>query len=138
MTEKCPCVNCDVLERAYGWRHPLGCSTCEGFDGWVSAKPNDVAGICADAEAAIYGDRQDSYGPPYDEFNFIAEGWQAILSKRNGQRVTVTAEDVAMMMVFLKVMRETHKHERDNLVDICGYAESAQRIINHRNQENAL
>ncbi len=33
-----------------------------------------------------------------------------------------------MAMVWLKVCREAHKHQRDNLVDIAGYASLANTV----------
>lgn len=32
-----------------------------------------------------------------------------------------TTRDVAMLMTFLKLARESFKHKRDNIVDACGY-----------------
>ena len=36
--------------------------------------------------------------------------------------------DVAMMQILLKLSREGHKHGRDNLTDIAGYARCAQMV----------
>ena len=48
--------------------------------------------------------------------------WLAFLGK------TITAEDVPLMMILLKVSREANKHKRDNLVDIAGYARTREML----------
>ena len=32
------------------------------------------------------------------------------------------------VMIAVKLIRERHKHKRDNLVDLCGYAEILNRL----------
>lgn len=70
------------------------------------------------AAAIITGDRDAQYGGPETNFERIAKVWSMILS------VPVTREDVAMMMIGLKVARYASKSgfQPDTWIDIAGYA----------------
>ncbi len=61
------------------------------------------------------GDRQESYGHPLDDFTKTANMWAVIIG------APVSAEQVALCMVALKISRELHAPKRDNLVDGAGY-----------------
>jgi hypothetical protein len=79
-----------------------------------------------DKAAEIVYDRPDSHGEPEDSFGRIADFWQSYLGVPS---CVIEPEDVANMMVLLKVARnaEGHYHE-DNYVDIAGYAENGARL----------
>jgi len=70
------------------------------------------------AASIITGDRDAQYGGPEENFERIGKIWSVILG------VTITREDVAMMMVGLKVARYASKSgfQPDTWVDIAGYA----------------
>ena len=76
--------------------------------------------ILTDAQKIVCKDRDRQYGSPEDSFTQIAELWNAYLYP--GQTPSLKAEDVGMMMILLKVARESNKHKEDNLIDIAGYA----------------
>jgi precorrin-4 methylase len=67
----------------------------------------------------------DDYGHPIHDFTRTASMWSTILG------VEVTAPQVAICMILVKVSRETHKHKRDNLVDIAGYARTLEMVYEH-------
>ena len=71
-------------------------------------------------------DRPDTHGEPEDSFRTIAGLWNAY---RGFPEDHITPEDVANMMILMKVARnsEGHYHE-DNYVDIAGYAENGARL----------
>lgn len=71
-----------------------------------------------DAASIITGDRDKQYGGPEENFERISKIWSVILN------VPITREDVAMMMVGLKVARYANKSgfQPDTWVDIAGYA----------------
>ena len=71
-----------------------------------------------EAAKIITGDRDAQYGGPEENFGRIAQVWSMILG------VDVTREDVAMMMVGLKVARYASKsgYQPDTWIDIAGYA----------------
>jgi hypothetical protein len=66
------------------------------------------------AEEAVT-DRHKKNDIPERNFARIAQCWSAILD------TLVTPEQVGLMMVGLKVVREAFSHQDDNLVDIIGY-----------------
>ena len=70
------------------------------------------------AASIITGDRDVQYGGPEENFERIGKIWSVILG------VPITREDVAMMMVGLKVARYASKSgfQPDTWVDIAGYA----------------
>ncbi len=74
------------------------------------------------AESIITSDRNSSYGEPEDNLGRIAALWSVYLER------TVTARDVAWLMVLLKVAREIHGHSSDNPVDVAGYAALAGEL----------
>lgn len=80
-------------------------------------------GVAQEAHDAIHGSKRAAYGPVDQSFNRIA----TIASI--GCNKVITAEDIAMIMIALKYCREAHKHSRDNLVDICGYADLKQQLL---------
>lgn len=84
----------------------------------------DKKGFLRRAESVICGERQDQYGKPEDSFQKIADYWGVYLHGRKvlGENV-ITKEDVAMMMILLKIARQSaNPMYEDNYVDICGYA----------------
>lgn len=71
------------------------------------------------AKQYINGDREQDYGKPEHNLARIAEMWQGYI----GQGVTITARDVALMMIMLKISRIRTGHDvEDSYVDIAGYA----------------
>lgn len=87
----------------------------------------DAATVLDKAQSAVYGPRQDSYGHPRDNFAATAALWNAYLFQgvRSGP---VTEEDVALMMVLLKVARLENGYHQDSVVDIAGYAATYERL----------
>ncbi len=72
--------------------------------------------ILREAEGLVNGDRNKAYGDPGSDFSKIASFWS------NHLGYPVSARDVGMMLILMKIAREGHTHKRDNLVDIAGYA----------------
>lgn len=71
-------------------------------------------------------DRQRDYGHPIDNHGGTAAMWTAYLGAR--LNAPLTARDVCLMQVLVKVSREGNAPKRDNLTDICGYARNAEMI----------
>jgi len=74
--------------------------------------------VLREAASIISGDRDVQYGKPEQNFTRIAKIWSVILQHE------ITSEDVAMMMVGLKVARYASKSgfQADTWRDIAGYA----------------
>jgi hypothetical protein len=74
------------------------------------------------ASTLIHKDRNGTYGEPEDNLGRIADLWSIYLEK------TLTARDVAWLMVLLKIAREIHAPNVDNPVDVAGYAAIAHQV----------
>lgn len=75
-------------------------------------KPKNIA---EEAIGLVTKARNANYGPPKEDFERTAQIVHALIG------VHMTASDIAKVMIAVKLSRETHKHKRDNLVDIIGY-----------------
>lgn len=71
--------------------------------------------VAVDAINLIDGDRHDLYGSYEENLSRIAGMWGNYLN------VPVTAEDVALMMVLVKISRSRAGYSRDNTVDGVAY-----------------
>lgn len=75
------------------------------------------------AKVIVNGEREGSYGTPENNFKSISTFWSAYLHH------DVTPEDVANMMILLKVARNSSgNYKQDNWVDICGYAAIGEEL----------
>lgn len=74
----------------------------------------------------VRGERRESYGHPLEDYTRTAKLWSAVLG------FDVTPEQALLCMILVKVSRETHTHNKDNLIDICGYAECLQMAIDKK------
>lgn len=86
--------------------------------------------LLAQAQDIITGQRRDDYGPVSESFNQIAAIWTAILGH------PVTAHDVALCMIGLKVARATNGYHFDSFLDIAGYAGCAE-LLNDEAKESS-
>ena len=88
--------------------------------------------LLREAAAIISGDRNKNYGEPEDNFSRIAKIWSVILG------LDISAEDVAMCMVGLKVARYGHRggFQADTWRDIAGYAGCGYEVGVLENQKD--
>jgi len=84
--------------------------------------------VLAEAIRITDGARQSDYGHPRDDFARTALMWTGILAGKLREGAEVTAEDVPLCMIAVKLARQSHRHKRDNLVDIAGYARTAAMV----------
>lgn len=83
------------------------------------------------AEQAVCGDRQQSYGSPEDNFKLIANLWGLYTG------YALDAQDVAVMMILLKIARiSTGTNKDDNWVDIAGYAACGAEVNSKEAETN--
>lgn len=78
-------------------------------------------------ETAIHltgGDRNKSYGPPYDNLSDCADLWNAYINTKVGcLTVQLNAEDVAWMMTLVKITRSFQSgYHPDNYTDAAAYS----------------
>ena len=71
--------------------------------------------VAVDAIRLVDEDRNDSYGPPEENLQRIADMWAGYLN------IPITKEDVSLMMVLLKISRSKAGYCRDNAVDGVAY-----------------
>ena len=87
--------------------------------------------VLEEANSLVHGNRGDDYGHPIDDFTKTATMWSVILG------VPVTAEQVGLCMCCVKISRQLNKPKRDNMVDLAGYAETVQMVIDERKRREA-
>ena len=78
--------------------------------------------ILAEAEDIVNGSRQSDYGDANESFSRIATIASVMVGKE------LSPEDCCAVMMAVKLVRESFAHKRDNLVDLCGYAELMNRL----------
>ena len=78
--------------------------------------------ILSEADEIVNGSRQSDYGDANESFSRIA----TIASVMTGKELS--PEDCCAAMMAVKLVRESFNHKRDNLVDLCGYAELMNRL----------
>ena len=86
--------------------------------------------ILRQAKELITGDRNDTHGVAYRNHAEIAEFWNIFLDKKLQPMASISAEDVALMMVLMKISRNNQgkKSNIDNFIDMSGYAAIAGEI----------
>lgn len=79
--------------------------------------------ILQNAEKCVCGRRASDYGKPEDNFGTIADFWNVYLEAAHEDvEWSLTAKDVAAMMILLKEARIARGSNIDSWVDIAGYA----------------
>ena len=78
--------------------------------------------ILSEAEEIVNGSRHSDYGDAKESFSRVA----TIASVMTGKELA--PEDCCAVLMAVKLVRESFKHKRDNLVDMCGYAELMNRL----------
>ena len=88
--------------------------------------------ILKKARDLVTGDRNETHGDAFQNHAEIAEFWNIYLDKKLQPMASITAEDVAIMMILLKVSRHTQgeKFNLDNFIDMAGYSAIAGEIGN--------
>lgn len=75
------------------------------------------------ANELIGGDRQRDYGNKLQNFSQIAMLWQGTLATKLQASAQITAEDVALCMMQVKIARLAKSPDhQDSILDIAGYA----------------
>lgn len=73
------------------------------------------------AKKLVLGDRNADYGDPRPDLDGVALVWTGLLLNKLKPGAFITAEDVALLMVGLKLRRETVKPKADNGIDAHGW-----------------
>jgi hypothetical protein len=93
----------------------------------VTMEPYEETAV-QEAQRLVHGDRGSAYGHPIDDFGRTGRLWGAIL----GLPGDVAPELVGLCMAAVKISREVNKPSRDNRVDLAGYAETVQMVMDRK------
>lgn len=126
---------CDAVYMLHGWENSAGARM-----EWAVANGLDLDLMFQDGQPSMpveyeasrivrNGERQKSYGHPNQDFERTAGMWTAFLRHKLLPGVSITMEEMALMMGQLKMSRlaSTPGHH-DSLVDLIGYAICASRL----------
>lgn len=93
--------------------------------------------ILDEAKKTITEVKVDQYGMPENNFQKIADMWNAYLDSYSGASESreLSAKDVANMMVLLKIARAQNGDKADTYVDMIGYAAIAYELMVQENPE---
>jgi len=85
------------------------------------------------AEDLINGQRQQDYGDKLQNFSQISMLWQALLAPKLIPGQFITAEDVALAMIAVKMARLAKSPDhKDSTIDIAGYAGCLDKLQDER------
>lgn len=105
----------------------------------IEAKVNETTGflttvavtepesILQEAHRLTHGDRRTDYGHPLDDYTRTARMASALLAHK--LKEPLTADEMALIMVCVKLSRQVNRPKRDNMVDGAGYCWVAQECI---------
>lgn len=119
----CPVSPADLAMDLY----PLRAGRVISVDG---PQPN----ILHEAHNLVHGERGKHYGHPIFDLTRTADIATAVLRTKLVPGTRLEAEDIAKMQIGTKLSRETFKPKHDNRVDICGYAEVLDMIVQWRKE----
>jgi len=90
--------------------------------------------ILKKTEKLVSKDREDKHGNKVINHENIARLWTAYLKNKFKLNLVILAEDVANLMVLLKIARtQEGQFNIDDLIDACGYAAISGEIAEARN-----
>jgi len=109
-------------------------------DDSIHTTPTQYERISEEAVRIVYGDREKAYDSPNRNFNKLAHMWTGTILEKLKPGETITPNDVALMLICLKISRESFRPSRDNRVDGVGYWECLDRIVQEqeRNQREEI
>jgi len=96
----------------------------------IEPNPDTHESVLTEAQGLVHGDRNEQYGAPISEYTRTVGMVNAMLAHK--LKEPLAPEDLAYIMVCLKLSRQVNKPKRDSLVDAAGYCEVAQWIIDAR------
>ena len=70
----------------------------------------------------LEGERQRAYGPPAVACERVAAVWSVLTGH------DFRPSDVPLLLAAVKLCRQAHRHSRDNLIDLAGYALIAELV----------
>jgi len=134
-------LQCDAMAMLPGWADSRGAKLeyllgrelgmpiidVATFQPLADAPPPTVP-VLEEAAELTSGQRNADYGHPREDFARTAQMWNGVLAEKLREGEQIDAMDVPLCMIAVKLARQAHRHKRDNLVDIAGYARTAAMI----------
>ena len=113
------------------------CNKCGKSRGHIAHFPVQHIGenIAEEAVRIVYGDREKAYDDPNQNFRRLAFMFQGVLDKKLAPNAQITPNDVALMLICLKISRESFKPSRENRVDGIGYWLCLDRIVQEQDKD---
>jgi hypothetical protein len=124
---------CDKYATLSGWEKSTGARAEKALLDWKGAKwLNKPARetVCQEAQRLTHSDRNTSYGHPLDNFCITIDMLNARF--RGKLKEPFTIEEFAEIQIICKLGRQANSSKRDNLVDIAGYANTHQMVVDER------
>lgn len=87
----------------------------------IGGKPK-TENVLQEADRIVGGDRGEDYGHPFHDFSRTAAMATALLGQE------IRPDQVPLLMIAVKLSRQANRPKRDNLVDIAGYARTAEMV----------
>ena len=84
--------------------------------------------ILQEAAEIRSGSRNADYGDAVKNFERISAMASLMVGKE------ITEEQCCAVLMAVKLCREAYNHKRDNLVDLCGYADIMELIKESKNE----
>lgn len=92
--------------------------------------------VLQEAQRLINGDRNESYGHCLDDYNRTAALFNAAFAHKLS--APLSAEDLMLTMILVKISRVVHKPKRDSIVDIAGYAGCLEKAEQERARRSEI
>ena len=94
--------------------------------------------ILKKTEKLVNDSRAKTHGDKVANHENIARLWSSYLQNKTQLNINLKAEDVANLMILLKVARsQAGEHNVDDYIDTCGYASIAGEIAEKRTEISA-
>lgn len=75
----------------------------------------------------VTGPRREDYGSPAQAADRVCRVWNVLFADHLSR--PLEPRHVVLAMIALKLIRESHRPKRDNVVDIAGYAWVLERVL---------
>lgn len=95
---------------------------------------NEPITVLDEANKLVHGNRNVDYGHPLDNFATTATLINGYIEGKYKTTIRLSPEDVAVIMILVKAARLANAFKRDSIVDIAGYAETLQMVIDERDR----